>query len=77
MHDPYFKEHYKMIAINLSKQQTLDDDLKAIQPINFTRILDRDRNTTMFFNIEEVKKKHFRFFTQNTREHIVIYFTLI
>ena len=45
-----------MIAINLSKQETLDDDLKAIQPINCTRILDRGRNTTMFFNIEEVKK---------------------
>ena len=74
MHDPYFKEHYKMIAINLSKQETLDDDLKAIQPINCNRILDGGRNTTMFFNIEEVKVLSF---TQNKREHIVIYFTLI
>ena len=27
----YFKEHYKMIAADLSKQQDLDSDLKAIQ----------------------------------------------
>ena len=32
----YFKEHYKMIAIDLSKQQELDSDPKAIQQINFT-----------------------------------------
>ena len=33
---PYFKDHYKMIAIDLSKQQTLDADPRAIQQINFT-----------------------------------------
>ena len=38
---PYFKEHYKMIAIGLSKQQVLDSDPKAIQQINFTGNLDR------------------------------------
>ena len=32
----YFKEHYKMIAIDLSKQQELDSDPKAIQQTNFT-----------------------------------------
>ena len=32
----YFKTYYKMIAIDLSKQQALDADLKAIQEINFT-----------------------------------------
>ena len=32
----YFEEHYKMIAIALSKQQELDSDPKAIQQINFT-----------------------------------------
>ena len=31
----YFKENYKMIAIDLSKQQTLDADPRAIQQINF------------------------------------------
>ena len=32
----YFKKHYKMIAIDLSKQQELDCNPKAIQQINFT-----------------------------------------
>ena len=32
----YFKKNYKMIAIDLSKQQALHADPKAIQQINFT-----------------------------------------
>ena len=42
---PYFKDHYKMIAIDLSKQQALDADPRAIQQINFTANLDRNGNT--------------------------------
>ena len=54
---PYFKDHYKMIAIDLSKQQALDADPRAIQQINATANLDRTGNTTMFFIIEEAKEK--------------------
>ena len=36
----YFDNYYKMIAIDLSKQQALDADPKAIQQINFTGNLD-------------------------------------
>ena len=43
----YFNKHYKMIALNLSKQQVLDADLKAIQ---------RDNGAKMFFIIEEANK---------------------
>ena len=53
---PYFKNNYKMIAIDLSKQQALDADPRAIQQINFTANLDRDGNTRMFFIIEEAKE---------------------
>ena len=42
----YFKDHYKMIAIYLSKQQALDADPRAIQQINFTTNLDREGNFT-------------------------------
>ena len=42
-----------MIAIGLSKQQALQ------------KALDHEENTTMFFIIEEVKEKNFRFFTRN------------
>ena len=31
-----FNNYYKMIAIDLSKQQALDDDPKVIHQINFT-----------------------------------------
>ena len=37
---PYFANTYKMIAVDLSKQQELDADLRAIQQINFTANLD-------------------------------------
>ena len=34
--DNYFNNYYKMIAIDLSKQQALDADPKPIKQINFT-----------------------------------------
>ena len=52
----YFKQNYKMIAIDLSKQQALDADPRAIQQISFTANLDRDENTTMFFLIAKAKE---------------------
>ena len=53
---PYFREHYQLIAKDLSKQQKLDPDLKAIQQINFTGNLDQAEGATMFFIIEEAQK---------------------
>ena len=47
---------YKMAAIDLSKQQALNAEPKAIQHIDFTANLDQAGNTTMFFIIEEVKE---------------------
>ena len=38
---PYFEENYKMVAIDLSKQQALDADARAIRQINFRANLDR------------------------------------
>ena len=46
-------ENYKMIAIDLSRQNELDADPRAIQQINFTANLDRAGNTTIFFIIKE------------------------
>ena len=45
-----------MIAIDLSKQQVIDDDPKATRQINFTANLDWAGNTTMLFIIEEEKE---------------------
>ena len=47
--------------MDLSKQQALNTDPRAIQQINFTAHLDRDRNTTMFFIIEEANKLFWTF----------------
>ena len=57
----YFKKYYKMIAIDLSKQQALDADPKAIQQINFTANLDRAGNTRFYFILEEAKETVFEF----------------
>ena len=55
----YFKKYYKMIAIDLSKQQALDADPKAVQQINFTATLDRTGNTRIYLILEEAKQKIF------------------
>ena len=56
----YFKGNYKMIAIDLNRQNELDADPRAIQKINFTANLDRAGNTTIFFIIEEAKETVFK-----------------
>ena len=58
---PYFKKYYKMIAIDLSKQQALDADPKAIQQINFTANLRRAGNTRIYFILEEAIETIFEF----------------
>ena len=58
---PYFNENYKMIAIDLRRQNELDADPRAIQQINFTVNLDRAGNTTILFIIEEAKETIFEF----------------
>ena len=53
---PYFTDTYKMIAVDLSKQQALDADPRAIQQINFTANLDRAGNTRVYFILEDAKE---------------------
>ena len=50
-----------MIAIDLSKQQELDADLKAIQQINFTGNLSGNNNRLIFFIIEETNETNLDF----------------
>ena len=45
-----------MIAVDLSKEQALDADSRAIQQINFTANLDRAGNTRIFFILDEAKE---------------------
>ena len=57
----YFKKYYKMIAVDLSKQQALDADPKAIQQINFTANVDTPGCTRIYFIFEEAKETVFEF----------------
>ena len=50
-----------MIAVDLSKQEGLDADPKAIQQINFTANLDRAGNTRFYFILEDGKETIFEF----------------
>ena len=56
LHYTYFKDTYKMIAVDLSKQQELDADPRTIQQINFTANLDRAGNLRIYFILEEAKE---------------------
>ena len=57
----YFKENYKMIATDLSRQNELDADPRAIQQINLRANLDRAGNTIIFAITEEAKETIFEF----------------
>ena len=60
----YFSKHYKLIAIDLSKQIKLENpDLK--QQINFIRKIERNEGVTMFFIIEKSEETTEFEFTQN------------
>ena len=55
----YLKNYYKIVAVDLSKQQALYADPKAIQQINFAA--DRDGNTRFYIILEEAKETVFEF----------------
>ena len=59
----YFKDHYKLIAKDLSKQIELEN-LHLKQQINFTGRLE-ENNATMFFIIEKKEETTFEF-SQNS-----------
>ena len=61
----YLRDNYKMIAIDLSRQEALDPDPRAIQQINFTANLDKAGRIRIYFILEESKETKLNF-TQGT-----------
>ena len=55
----YFKKHYKLIAIDLSKQQVLQENEDLIQPINFIGKLEEAAN--VFIMIEKKENTILKF----------------
>ena len=56
----YFKDHYNLIAVDLSKQKELDADSRAIQQIEFYGIL--KTNSQVFRSLEKPKKTMLEFY---------------
>ena len=52
----YFRDNYKIIVIDSSKQQALDVDSRSIQQISFTANVDRANDTRIFFILEVAKE---------------------
>ena len=73
---PCFKNYYKLITTDLSKQQKLDVDPKAIQQINFTGSLNRVGGARMYFNIEKTKQTILDF-SKDAVKVLWFYFVLI
>ena len=56
----YFKKHYKLVAVDLSKQKELDADPRAIQQFEFKYML--ETNSTIYWVLEKSKETILEFF---------------
>ena len=56
----YFNEHYKLVAVDLSKQKELDADPRAIQQIEFKYML--GTNSTIYWVLEKCKEPILEFY---------------
>ena len=55
-----FKKHYKLVAVDLSKQKELDADPRAIQQIEFKYVL--GTNSTIYWVLEKSKETILEFY---------------
>ena len=58
----YFKDHYQLIAVDLSKRKELDTDLRAIQQIEFYGML---KSNTQVCSRRKIKRNDFRILERN------------
>ena len=56
----YFKKHYKLVTVDLSKQKELDADPRAIQQIEFKYML--GTNSTIYWVLEKSKETILEFY---------------
>ena len=63
----YFKDNYRLIAVDLSKQKALDADLRAIQQIVFQGVVGGANNTKIrLYTILEQSKETILEFAKGT-----------
>ena len=63
----YFKKHYKLVAIDLSKQKELDADPRAIQQIEFKYML--STNSTIYWVLKKPKETILEFYKETVKEY--------
>ena len=56
----YFDKHYKLVAVDLSKQKELDADPRAIKQIEFKYILQAD--STIYWILKKSKETILEFY---------------
>ena len=56
----YFDKHYKLVAVDLSKQKELDTDPRAIQQIEFKYVL--GTNSTIYWVLQKCKETILEFY---------------
>ena len=56
----YFNKHYKLVAVDVSKQKELDADPRAIQQIEFKYML--ETNSTIYWVLEKSKETILEFY---------------
>ena len=61
----YFNEHYKLVAVDLSKQKELDADPRAIQQIEFKYMIGTD--STIYWVLEKSKDTILEFYKETVK----------
>ena len=61
----YFDKHYKLVAVDLSKQKELDEDPRAIQKIEFKYML--GTNSTFYWVLEKSKETILEFYKRTIK----------
>ena len=69
----YFDKHYKLVAVDLSKQQELDADPRAIQQIEFKYML--GTNSTIYWALEKSKETILEFCKETVKVYYIILVT--
>ena len=61
----YFEKHYKLVAVDLSKQKELDVDPRAIQQTEFKYML--GTNSAIYWVLEKSKETILEFYKENVK----------
>ena len=68
----YFKDNYRLIAVDLSKQKALDADPRATQQIVFQGVVEGANNTKIRLHYSRtIERKNARIFQRNSKISVI------